>query len=56
MSTKTWKELKAEGVKRCCVVFRNGKRCRARAEGREGWCKKHGPVMDAALKRFEVFE
>jgi len=54
--TKTWKELEAEGVRRCCVMFTSGKRCRRRcADAFKGeWCSKHGPVMkrhaDEAIK------
>jgi hypothetical protein len=44
---KTWRELEAEGVKRCCVTFTNGKRCSHRAveEFDFSWCHKHGPIM-----------
>jgi hypothetical protein len=57
---KTWKELKAEGVKRCCAMFTDGKQCRARASENFGfsWCEKHGPTMkmweDYNLKLIEV--
>lgn len=35
----TWRELKALGVERCCVVFVSGKRCRRRAANQEkGGC------------------
>lgn len=37
---KSWRELQAEGVKRCCVMFKSGKRCRHRAIDGE-WCAKH---------------
>lgn len=55
MNAKTWKQLEAEGVRRCCVHFNSGARCRARAvrdsRGLYSWCAKHGPVMDATFKR-----
>jgi hypothetical protein len=44
----TWKELSEQGVKRCSVMFKNGKQCRCRADEDEyggSWCRKHGPVM-----------
>jgi hypothetical protein len=45
--TKKWRELEAEGVRRCCAVFTNGKRCRRRAAGPEAaWCEQHGPIME----------
>lgn len=56
MTTKTWRELEAEGIKRCCAIFTNGKRCRRRADPqfKSSWCSKHGPVIkghtDFALK------
>jgi hypothetical protein len=45
----TWRELEAEGVKRCCCTFTNGKRCRRRASAQfdASWCDKHGPIMKA---------
>jgi hypothetical protein len=48
----TWRELEAQGVKRCCATFTNGKRCRRRAvEAFEWlWCAKHGPTMQAHIK------
>ena len=52
----TWRELEAQGIKRCCAMFNNGKRCRKRAvpEFDCSWCAKHGPVIkghtDFALK------
>lgn len=49
MTKKTWRELEAEGVKRCCAMFNNGKQCRRRAV-RDGWCGKHGPVMERITK------
>ena len=62
---KTWGELEAEGVRRCCAIFTSGKRCRRRAveqfsssgPGGGQWCSKHGPLMkeqtDFALKAIE---
>ena len=38
---KTWRELEAEGVKRCCATFTSGKRCRRRAAEDSSWCQKH---------------
>ena len=48
---KPWKELEAQGVKRCCAMFVSGKRCRRRAEDqpRGGFCKVHGPMIDALV-------
>lgn len=45
----TWKELKAQGVRRCSVMFKDGTQCRRRAvaEHDYSWCAKHGPTMDA---------
>jgi hypothetical protein len=51
MAKKTWRELEAEGVRRCCVMFTNGRRCRRRAVSSDAfqgnWCAKHGPIMKA---------
>jgi hypothetical protein len=49
---KTWKQLEAEGVKRCCVMFRDGTQCRRRVlpGTYDSWCLKHGPTMEAILK------
>jgi len=46
---KTWRELEAEGVRRCGAMFTNGKRCRRRAVEAFGfgWCAKHGPIIQA---------
>jgi hypothetical protein len=43
----SWKDLKAQGVRRCCAVFNSGNRCRRRASKAfdDSWCDKHGPVM-----------
>lgn len=46
---KTWKELEAEGIRRCCVIFRSGKRCRRRASDGSSWCSKHGPSLDRLI-------
>jgi len=49
----TWAELERQGIKRCCVIFSSGKRCRCRAvesmPGPSGgdWCAKHAPIMKA---------
>lgn len=48
----TWKELKAQGVIRCCAMFRNGKQCRRRAAEGSSWCDKHGPVIEAKVDYF----
>jgi len=53
MSTPlTWKELEAQGVRRCCAMFTTGKQCARRAEKRHGfsWCAKHGPILEAATR------
>jgi hypothetical protein len=55
----TWKDLKALGYRRCCVMFRNGKQCRreqapnAGGPG-NGWCSKHAPVFEAMRKQTEA--
>jgi hypothetical protein len=43
----SWAELERQGIKRCCVMFSSGKRCRRRASEDFGssWCDKHGPEM-----------
>jgi hypothetical protein len=48
-TVKTWGQLEAEGVRRCCCMFKNGKRCRRRAFATfdNSWCEKHGPLMRA---------
>ena len=47
MTKATWKELNAQGVKRCCAMFTNGTRCRRRASDafEFEWCNRHGPVI-----------
>lgn len=58
--TKTWKELKAEGVKRCCAVFTSGKVCRRRAainalgNPASGFCSKHGKIIGKIVSRYSV--
>jgi len=44
---KTWRELKAEGIHRCCAHFKTGGRCRRRASPSFDavWCDKHGPII-----------
>jgi hypothetical protein len=42
----TWKELEAQGVKRCCAIFTSGKRCRCRTNGKGSWCDKHAAVIE----------
>lgn len=46
---KTWRELKAEGVKRCHGIFTDGTQCRRRASAQFefSWCDKHGPIIKA---------
>jgi hypothetical protein len=53
----TWRELEAQGVKRCCAYFVGGRRCRRRAAeefmcdpGPSGgyWCRKCGPAIGRA--------
>jgi hypothetical protein len=50
--TPTWRELEAQGVKRCCAMFKDGKRCRRRvlAGVYDSWCGKHGAIMEAHIK------
>ena len=36
----TWKELKAQGIKRCCGTYSSGKQCRKR-EYKNGFCRTH---------------
>ena len=47
----TWKELKAQGIKRCCGMLYNRRtkkyrQCRYRAVEGSDWCAKHKPIMD----------
>jgi hypothetical protein len=53
---KTWRELEAEGIKRCCAMFTNGNRCQRRAiEAFDfSWCGKHGPTMKLHIDRVNV--
>ncbi len=49
---RLWKDLEAEGIKRCCVYLTSrstGKtrRCARRAVEDSSWCDKHKPVMDS---------
>jgi hypothetical protein len=44
---KTWKELKAQGVQRCCATFTGGRQCRRRAVA-NGFCRKHQWVHKTA--------
>ena len=58
MTTKaTWKELKAQGIARCCAVFTNGKQCRRRAaaDGSDwaGFCTKHGATISGVVAYHE---
>jgi hypothetical protein len=33
-------------------MFTNGKRCRRRASEKfDGWCEKHGPIMNAEIEK-----
>ena len=45
--TNKWRDLEAQGVKRCCGIFTDGTRCRRRAvqEWGRSWCAKHGPIV-----------
>ena len=58
---KTWKELEAEGVARCCACLTNRKtgksrQCRRRAAEGSDWCDKHKGIMDQvdALNRAAI--
>lgn len=44
---KTWKELEASGVQRCCAMFVGGGRCKRRAVANH-FCAKHGPIIEKA--------
>lgn len=46
----TWKELEAQGVKRCCAIFTSGKQCRCRTNGTSSWCDKHAAVIEPKVK------
>lgn len=46
----TWKELEAQGVKRCCAVFTSGKRCKARANHKGSWCDKHATIIEPKVQ------
>jgi len=51
---KTWKELEAEGVKRCCAMFVSGKRCRRRThDNKVGFCAKHKAIIDKAEAEYD---
>ena len=59
---KTWRQLKAEGVTRCCATFTSGKQCRRRAITGENWCKNHinffrtlQEINKEAIKQEETF-
>lgn len=54
----TWKDLKAQGVTRCCAMYRGGAQCRHRATvgDRPGekavyWCSKHGSTFQAVIAK-----
>jgi hypothetical protein len=49
-TAQSWAVLTQQGVKRCCAMFTNGKRCRRRAsEAFEfSWCDTHGPAIKMA--------
>jgi hypothetical protein len=59
MAKKTWKELEAEGVHRCCAMFSNrrtgkSRQCRRRAvqnpDGTwQSFCAEHGPMIQSAV-------
>jgi hypothetical protein len=51
MNKPTWKELKAQGVRRCCAVFKSGKQCARRQHNNSGWCSKHGPAMTTLIAK-----
>ena len=46
-----WGELESQGVRRCCAMFKDGTRCRARSveQFEWSWCAKHGQLMKAAI-------
>jgi hypothetical protein len=53
---KTWAQLQAEGVKRCCAMFNGGRQCSRRAVTDDGdgiisWCTKHGKVFTGVRAR-----
>jgi len=53
----TWKELEAQGIKRCCAYFTSGKQCRRRAseDTSEGfWCTKHLPFFKKVNDDFKA--
>jgi hypothetical protein len=35
-----WRELKAQGVQRCCAHFTDGTRCRRRAKHNQAHCQR----------------
>lgn len=47
---RPWKELEAEGVKRCSCYFGGGKRCCSRAMPGSSFCAKHAPIFDRLKK------
>lgn len=48
---RPWRELEAEGVKRCCVTFTDGRRCRRRAAEGSSWCERHRRYMDKEIAK-----
>ena len=52
-----WRDLEAQGVRRCCVIFKSGKQCRRRAgmkgDGGSSWCDKHDKAMASIKKSLE---
>ncbi len=53
---RSWKELKAEGVKRCCATFRGGRRCRRRAahQDRGGFCRRCDEKIERQLAPYRA--
>jgi hypothetical protein len=50
----SWSELKKHGIHRCCAHFTNGGQCRREAAGgKVGFCEKHGPLIESAIRSYD---
>lgn len=51
-----WKDLEAQGVRRCCAMFKNGKRCcrRQNPVGSSSYCQQHAWIDMFAKEIFEA--
>jgi len=56
----TWKELEAQGIKRCCAMYENrttGKtrQCRRRANAAGSWCDPCARKIEPLVERYSDF-